>query len=113
MIKATEKTIVILAQKYPQLNFSWEKTMYLTEIITMLSRQYPEYAHLFGKPQESSFTSPDGGFLFATNRQGQRRLVLVSEVKRQGTNDAREYEWLKKQVLGNAIELNCTHKTGQ
>lgn len=102
IIVATNRAIETLSQRYPQLSFSWEKTMRLTDIIAMLSKQYPEYAHLFGEPQESSFISPDGGFLFATNKQGQRRLVLVSEVKRQGTNDARKLEGLKKQALGNA-----------
>lgn len=104
IIVATNRAIETLSQRYPQLSFSWEKTMRLTDIIAMLSKQYPEYAHLFGEPQESSFISPDGGFLFATNKQGQRRLVLVAEVKRQGTNDARKLEGLKKQALGNAIE---------
>lgn len=104
IIVATNNTIDMLTLKYPNLEFSWKKTLRVADIIAMLSRQYPEYANIFGKPLESSFISPDGGFLFATNKQGQRRLILVSEVKRQGTNDAREKEGLKKQALGNAIE---------
>jgi len=104
IIVATNNTIDVLRLKYPNLEFSWKKTLRVADIIAMLSRQYPEYANIFGKPLESSFISPDGGFLFAMNKQGQRRLILVSEVKRQGTNDAREKEGLKKQALGNAIE---------
>ena len=70
----------------------------------MLSRQYPEMAGKFGVPQENSFISPDGGFLFSTNKHGERRIILVSEVKRQGTNDARQQEGLDIQSKGNAIE---------
>jgi len=70
----------------------------------MLARQYPEYAQHFGKPFDTSFISPDGGFLFATNKQGERRIILVSEVKHQGTNDKRKDEGLPKQARGNAIE---------
>lgn len=78
--------------------------MKITDIIALLSRQYPEYASRFGAPHAASFISPDGGFLFATNKQGERRIILVAEVKRQGTNDARKLEGLPKQAQGNAIE---------
>lgn len=104
IVVAIYSTIGILERKYPELSFDWQKTMKLTEIVSMLSRQYPEYADRFGKPLDTSFISPDGGFLFASNKQGQRRIVLVSEVKRQGTNDARKEEGLSKQAMGNAIE---------
>ena len=104
IIQATKATIDYLENKYPSLKFEWVKTMKLTDIIAMLSKQYPELAGMFGEPQESSFISPDGGFLFATNKQGERRIILVSEVKRQGTNDARQKEGLGIQAKGNAIE---------
>lgn len=104
IIQATKAAIEYLKDKYPTLTFEWVKTMKLTEIIALLSKQYPELAPMFGEPQESSFISPDGGFLFATNKQGERRIVLVSEVKRQGTNDARQEEGLGIQAKGNAIE---------
>ncbi len=108
MDKDIDKAILIvidtLSKQYPQLNFEYQKTMKLVDIIAMLSRQYPEYAQHFGKPFDSSFISPDGGFLFATNKQGERRIVLVSEVKHQGTNDKRKDEGLPKQARGNAIE---------
>ena len=102
--KAILIVIKIFSEEYPQLDFEYQKTMRLVNIIAMLSRQYPEYAQHFGKPLDSSFISPDGGFLFATNKQGERRIVLVSEVKHQGTNDKRKDEGLPKQARGNAIE---------
>lgn len=101
---AVREVVAKLSVVYPDLIFEHQKTMKLTDIIAVLSRQYPEYAVRFGAPLATSFISPDGGFLFATNKHGERRLVLVSEVKRQGTNDARGIEGLPKQAMGNAIE---------
>lgn len=101
---AVSQVIAVLSERYPDLVFEHQKRMKLVDIIAMLSRQYPEHAGRFGTPLETSFIAPDGGFLFATNKQGERRLVLVSEVKRQGTNDARKLEGLPKQAKGNAIE---------
>ncbi len=93
-----------LEKEYPTLVFTHEKIMKLRDIVAMLSKQFPEYASFFTTPLETSFIKPDGGFLFATNKQGERRLILVSEVKRQGTNDARKEEGKSKQAMGNAIE---------
>lgn len=104
VIVAVNAVIDTLQEQYPNLTFEHQKTMKLVDIIAMLSRQYPEYASNFGTPLATSFISPDGGFLFATNKQGERRIVLISEVKRQGTNDARKSEGLPKQAMGNAIE---------
>lgn len=101
---AVRAVIATLEDEYPNLTFEHAKTMKLVDIVAMLSRQYPELADKFGKPLETSFISPDGGFLFATNKHGERRIILVSEVKRQGTNDARANEGKPKQALGNAIE---------
>jgi type II restriction enzyme len=101
---AVREVVSILSEQYPELSFEHQKTMRLTDIIALLSRQYPEYASHFGTPLDTSFISPDGGFLFAANRHGERRIILVSEVKRQGTNDARQDEGLPIQAKGNAIE---------
>ncbi len=108
MDKDIDKAILIvlatLRKKYPKLTFEHQKTMKLADIIALLSTQYPEHARRFGKPLSTSFISPDGGFIFATNKQGERRIILVSEVKHQGTNDKRKKEGLPKQARGNAIE---------
>lgn len=93
-----------LIQKYPQLRFVHEKSMKLTDIISALSNQYPKLARHFSKVLATSFIKPDGGFLFAENSRGELRLILVAEVKRQGTNDKRLAEGKKKQAKGNAIE---------
>ncbi|HOX96187.1 MAG TPA: EcoRI family type II restriction endonuclease [Candidatus Woesebacteria bacterium] len=90
--------------EYPTLVFEHNKTMMLKDIIAMLVKQYPKKAALFTSVLATSFIKPDGGFLFASNKRGNKKLILVSEVKRQGTNDARKQEGLPKQALGNAIE---------
>lgn len=104
IIVAVNAVIDTLKEEYPSLVFEHQKTMKLVDIIAMISRQYPEYANCFGVPLDTSFISPDGGFLFAKNKQGESRMILVSEVKRQGTNDARQKEGLPIQAKGNAIE---------
>lgn len=65
IIVAVNAVIDTLEEKYPSLVFEHQKTMKLVDIIAMLSRQYPEYANHFGSPLDTSFISPDGGFLFA------------------------------------------------
>ena len=53
---------------------------------------------------ESSYIRPDGGFLSASNKKGEQKIILIAEVKHQGTNDKRLKEGLEKQAKGNAIE---------
>ena len=49
---------------------------------------------------------PDGGVIYLKKRDDETylRIVLISEVKKQGTNDKRQIEGKKKQAQGNAIE---------
>lgn len=49
---------------------------------------------------------PDGGVLFLRKKSDPeyKKVLLISEVKRQGTNDQRLKEGKKKQATGNAIE---------
>ena len=48
---------------------------------------------------------PDGGILFLINKEDSiKKPLLISEIKRQGTNDEREKEGKNKQAVGNAIE---------
>lgn len=104
--------IVYLHRKYPHLVFEHKKILPLTEIIADLSRQYPQYAKSFSPVMRESFIKPDGGFLYATDKKGNRKLILVAEVKRQGTNDKRLSEGLPKQAKGNAIERLGKNLTG-
>jgi type II restriction enzyme len=101
---AVQKLISSLCKKYPHLNFEHKKKLSLAEIIIDLSKQFPKYSKHFSPVMEKSFIKPDGGFLYATNKNGLRRLILIAEVKRQGTNDKRMREGLPKQSKGNAVE---------
>lgn len=102
--KAVSNVILVLQSRYPALSFEHFNSMKLSDIIAQLSKEYPEYARDFTDVRETSSIRPDGGFLFAINERGERRLILVAEVKHQGTNDKRESEGLPKQAQGNAIE---------
>jgi type II restriction enzyme len=76
--------------------------VYLSEIIEVLSRE--DQTTTFDYHKDSSTLRPDGGILFIKANDGKRFPILISEAKRQGTNDDRALEGLKKQAKGNAIE---------
>src|SRR3989344_5281724 len=101
---AIGRTVAYLGKKYTDLSFNHRKTLHLAEIVSIVSRQYTQHAHLFSSVMKSSFIRPDGGFLSASNRNEEQKIILVAEVKHQGTNDKRLKEGLKKQARGNAIE---------
>ena len=56
----------------------------------------------------TSSVKPDGGIIEVRDVNGEWRLILVGEAKKQGTNVERIKEGLGKQAQGNAIER--THK---
>jgi len=99
-----KKLINYLNKKYPQLTFEQVKTLHLVDIISTLSSQFPGLVGHFATVIEGSFIRPDGGFIYAKNKEGERKLILVAEVKRQGTNEKRAKEGLPPQARGNAIE---------
>ncbi len=101
---AVNQLIVHLQKKHPSLTFIHKKQLLLTEIIVDIVKQYPQYVRNFSRVVDKSFIRPDGGFLYAADKSGSSKLILVAEVKRQGTNDKRMSEGLPKQAKGNAIE---------
>ena len=76
--------------------------IHLSEITKTLEKADPTVKYTFHK--STSTLKPDGGLLFLISNDGRRFPILISEAKRQGTNDDREKEGLKKQAKGNAIE---------
>ena len=57
--------------------------------------------------------TPDGGVLFLINKKTfEKKPILISEIKRQGTNDKRAKERKSKQATGNAIERLGKNLTG-
>jgi type II restriction enzyme len=101
---AVAEVLGLLASKYPDLSFRHQKKMMLGDIVQGLAIEFPEYEPIFSTQLETSFIKPDGGFVYATDRSGNEKIILVAEVKRQGTNDKRAQEGKPKQALGNAIE---------
>lgn len=76
--------------------------IHLSSIVGDLHTADPSTHFEFHK--KSSTLKPDGGILFLKSSEGKRFPVLISEAKRQGTNDSRKSEGLKAQAKGNAIE---------
>lgn len=93
-----------LREKYPQIIFEHKKRLLLKDLVADLSKKYPRYKKDFSSVMERDFIRPDGGFLYAINKSGRKEIILVAEVKRQGTNDKRRREGLPQQARGNAIE---------
>ena len=114
MDKAIDVAVVHVLKKlrkeYPSVAFQHDKSMHLTEIINELRKTYTDYD--FSSVLDSSFIKPDGGFIYFYDNEGKRQFVLISEVKRQGTNDKRKEEGLPKQAQGNAIERLGKNLTG-
>lgn len=101
LMKAMLETIEKLEQKFG-LQFEHQTKVYLHEITSHLTYSFPDvkFQHYF----PTSFLLPDGGILSVKDSEGNSHVILISEAKRQGTNDARAIEGLPKQAKGNAIE---------
>jgi type II restriction enzyme len=83
----------------------WEKNLHLKDVEACLKESFPDEE--FGgivKTKRGGWMMPDGGILYIVDKSGKRYPILISEVKNQGTNDARLAEGKDKQAQGNAIE---------
>jgi len=83
---------------YPELEFTHRKNLYKREIAEVVDPITP-----WVPASKDPFISPDGGSLFV-EWNGVKYPILISEAKKQGTNDERYKEGLKKQGMGNGIE---------
>jgi len=85
-------------------NLVFSKDLSFAELIGMIrhSRSRSEFDTVFA----DRTIKPDGGAIWLTkiDDDDYRRLIVVSEVKKQGTNKARMAEGKQKQAQGNAIE---------
>ena len=85
-----------LESMYPELKFTHRKKLYLSEIVEKLGKTFtPE--------SKKPYVNPDGGLLFI-EWNGTEYPILISEAKKQGTNDVRLKKGLKIQSRANAIE---------
>ena len=91
------KIKIELELMYPELKFTYRKKLYLREIAEKLGKTS-------WKPESKNpYVSPDGGLLFV-EWNGTEYPVLISEAKKQGSNDARFKKGLDEQSKANAIE---------
>lgn len=102
IITALNMVIEKLKTNFPKINLKWEQKLMLKDIVAHLKKSFPEVEFFYNF--DSSFITPDGGFLRIVDTDGIAYPVLISEVKNQGTNDKRLQEGKSKQALGNAIE---------
>lgn len=101
IIKATNRVIDELSNRYPNLEFELDKRLFLKDLVVSLKKQNPDYD--FEDVMKTTYMKPDGGILYMIN-DGIKHPILVSEEKQQGTNDIRMAEGLDKQSKGNAVE---------
>ena len=88
-----QECVTILKEDFPQHTFTLKPTLTFAEI-----EEYTKVSHTeFNKPRK---VEPDGGVIWMDDKYP----ILISEMKHQGTNDAREAEGKKRQATGNAIE---------
>ena len=83
---------------YPELKFTHRKNLYKREIAEVVKPITP-----WVPASKDPYISPDGGLLFV-EWNGVEYPILVSEAKKQGTNDVRFKKGLKIQSKGNGIE---------
>ncbi len=105
LIKALKQVVDYLDDKFSErIILTHEKQWRLIDIIKELKPFFTEtdLQCLFN----STSMKPDGGILAIKSNKDKDLTypILISEVKRQGTNDLRKSEGLRKQSKGNAIE---------
>jgi hypothetical protein len=97
-LSETVKNLIIeLQQLFPSIRFFWDWKIDKKDIANNIGKF--NWKSCSKKP----FIKPDGGVLYA-EINGKVYPILVSEAKKQGTNDKLLEEGKKKQAKGNAIE---------
>jgi type II restriction enzyme len=94
--------VVARLQEEFGLKLHHEKSASLTEIVQRLQADFPDVP--FAQVRSDTSMKPDGGILSVVDRNGSRHVILIVEVKNQGTNAERLAEGRKEQAKGNAIE---------
>ena len=85
-----------LREKYPFFTFGVDSILMLQTIEAKINGTN-------FTTSDKTYVKPDGGFIWV-KINGQKHYILVSEQKRQGTNDRRNQEGKSKQAAGNAVE---------
>ena len=97
LANTVKSLIPILQELFPDIEIWWEWKIDKTDIAKNIGKSN-------WKPcSKSPFIKPDGGVLYAKYK-GKIYPILISEAKKQGTNDKLLEEGKKRQSKGNAIE---------
>ena len=105
IIQALQRVVDNLQRRFgASISLVHQKQWSLVDIVTELRYSYPNMG--FHYHFDRSSIRPDGGILYIEGRPDDKLTypILISEVKNQGTNDARIKEGLPTQAKGNAIE---------
>lgn len=109
LIQALKNAVEQIVKEF-EVTLHHQSDVLLKSIVAELRQKFPDvpFNHFF----DNTSLRPDGGVLFLVAQNGGLHPILISEAKRQGTNDARAAEGLKKQARGNAIERLGKNLTG-
>ena len=109
LVKALKHSVDQIRSEFG-VNLYHQTDILLRDIVVDLRHRFPEvpFDHFF----DNTSLRPDGGVLYLVGLDETLHPILISEAKRQGTNDARAVEGLKKQARGNAIERLGKNLTG-
>jgi len=109
LVKSLKEAIDLILEEF-DVKLSHKSDVLLRDIVMDLRNRFPEvpFHHFF----DNTSLRPDGGVLYVVDHVGVEYPILISEAKRQGTNDARAIEGLAKQARGNAIERLGKNLTG-
>lgn len=92
-----QEVINYLRDKFPEIKFIWNKKLEKKKIAENINKPH-------WKPcSKNPYILPDGGIVYA-EIFGKIYPILISEAKKQGTNDKLLEEGKKTQSKGNAIE---------
>jgi len=101
VVLAMETVIQLLRKKHKQLHFVFSKHLLKTEIKNSICDLNSEFGKNISNP--NSNIQPDGGILYAYFN-GNLKMIVSCEAKKQGTNNLRRKEGLDEQAKGNAVE---------
>ena len=98
-------------KKFPNYEICFEKAIKVKDMIDFIKSK--GIRNEFDLLYFNRTIKPDGGVLFLINKQTkEKKPILISEIKHQGTNDERLKEGKDKQATGNAIERLGKNLTG-
>lgn len=75
MTRAVEAVRVNLESAFPGISIEWKKRVYLKEVTAHINEAFPEVDTFYY--QDSSFMTPDGGFLYLVSKDGKRFPILI------------------------------------